>query len=69
MLNLIPNGIQSMSMDIQGLVESSANLGVVRTTDSEVTFECAVRSSVRTLKDSTTNKMALLAESLGGKFN
>jgi dipeptidase D len=69
MLTLIPNGIQSMSMDIQGLVESSANLGVVRTTDSEVTFECAVRSSVRTLKDSTTNKMALLAESLGGKFN
>jgi len=68
MLTLMPNGIQSMSMDIQGLVESSTNLGVIRTTDSEVTFECAVRSSVRTLKDSTTNKIALLAETLGGTF-
>ena len=67
-INLIPNGIQSMSMDIQGLVESSTNVGVVRTTDSEITFECAVRSSVRTLKDDVTNKMNLLAKSLNGKF-
>ncbi len=28
-LFLIPNGIQSMSMDIKGLVESSTNLGVI----------------------------------------
>ena len=69
LLNLIPNGIQTMSMDIEGLVESSTNLGVVRTTDSEITFECAVRSSVRTLKDTITNKMALLAETLDGKFD
>ena len=40
-----------MSMDINGLVESSTNLGVVHTTESLVTFECAVRSSVKTLKE------------------
>ncbi len=68
LLNLIPNGIQSMSMDIEGLVQSSTNLGVVHTTDSEVTFECAVRSSVSTLKDDITNKMELLSTSLDGKF-
>ncbi|MGL6106724.1 aminoacyl-histidine dipeptidase, partial [Romboutsia sp.] len=68
LLNLIPNGIQTMSMDIKGLVESSTNLGVLRTTDSEVTFECAVRSSVRTLKDAITNKMELLAKTLDGEF-
>ena len=39
LLNLIPNGIQSMSMDIKGLVESSTNLGVVRTNADDVTFE------------------------------
>ncbi len=68
LLNLIPNGIQTMSMDINGLVESSTNLGVVHTTESLVTFECAVRSSVKTLKEDITNKMDLLANSLGGKF-
>lgn len=67
-LNLIPNGIQTMSMDIEGLVESSTNLGVVYTFKNEVTFECAVRSSVETLKDDITNKMDLLANSLGAKL-
>ena len=68
LLNLIPNGIQSMSMDIKGLVESSTNLGVVRTNGDDVTFECAVRSSVGTLKDAITNKMDLLANTLDGSF-
>ena len=68
LLNLIPNGIQTMSMDIEGLVESSTNLGVVRTTDNEITFECAVRSSVSTLKNDITNKMKLLANTLNGSL-
>ena len=57
-----------MSMDIEGLVESSTNLGVVRTTDNEITFECAVRSSVSTLKNDITNKMELLANTLNGSL-
>ena len=68
LLNLIPNGIQTMSMDIEGLVESSTNLGVVHTTENSVTFECAVRSSVKTLKDDITNKFDLLATNLNGKL-
>ena len=56
-----------MSMDIEGLVESSTNLGVVHTTENSVTFECAVRSSVKTLKDDITNKMDLLAKQLRWK--
>ncbi|MGL5716660.1 MAG: aminoacyl-histidine dipeptidase [Paraclostridium sp.] len=66
MLNIIPNGIQTMSMDIENLVESSTNLGVLRTTDSSVTFECAVRSSVGSLKTNITNRMDLLTSQLGG---
>ncbi len=68
MLNLIPNAIQTMSMDIENLVESSTNLGVVRTTDSTVTFECAVRSSVKSLKDDITERMSLLVCELGGSL-
>lgn len=68
MLNLMPNGIQSMSMDIQGLVESSTNLGVLSTTDSEIIFESAVRSSVKTLKEDIVNRMKLLCCALDSKF-
>ena len=66
MLNIIPNGIQTMSMDIENLVESSTNIGVLRTTDSAVTFECAVRSSVGSLKTDITNRMELLTKQLNG---
>lgn len=68
MLNLIPNGIQTMSMDIKGLVQSSTNIGVVKTNDNSVLFESAVRSSVKSLKTDITNKISLLTESLNGDF-
>jgi dipeptidase D len=68
MLNLIPNGVQTMSMDIENLVESSTNLGVLRTTDSTVTFECAVRSSVKSLKEDITARMDLLISEFGGSL-
>ena len=68
MYNLIPNGIQTMSMDIEGLVESSTNLGVVINKDNEIIFESAVRSSVSSLRDDILNKMDLLTKSLNGNF-
>lgn len=68
MYNLIPNGVQTMSMDIQGLVESSTNLGVVVNSDNEILFESAVRSSVSTLKDDILSRMDLLTNALGGNF-
>ncbi|MCG4682730.1 aminoacyl-histidine dipeptidase, partial [Faecalibacillus intestinalis] len=52
----------------ENLVESSTNLGVVRTTDSTVTFECAVRSSVKSLKEDITARMNLLISELGGSM-
>lgn len=68
-LNLMPRGIQTMSADIGGLVESSTNLGVVVTNDNEVKFELATRSSVKSLKDDLNNRMNLLCKSLGVKLD
>lgn len=67
-LVLVPNGIQSMSMEIKGLVESSTNLGVVKTAGDSVYFINEIRSSVRTLKESITHTIKLLAETLGAEF-
>ncbi|MED3563263.1 aminoacyl-histidine dipeptidase [Bacillus xiapuensis] len=64
-LMLIPNGIQSMSMDIEGLVESSTNLGVVTTSETELHFASDSRSSVKSLKVDIVKKAQLIAEVLG----
>lgn len=67
-LVLIPNGVQTMSMEIPGLVESSTNLGVVTTTNSEISFESAARSSVRSLKASIISVGKKIAEVTGSNF-
>ncbi|ABK61663.1 aminoacyl-histidine dipeptidase [Clostridium novyi] len=64
-LMFMPQGVQTMSQDIEGLVESSSNLGVVVTNDDEVTFECAIRSSVKTLKEFIVSKIKLLCDNIG----
>lgn len=67
-LILIPNGIQTISLDIKGLVESSTNIGVVRTDDKEITFTSAVRSSVGTRKDEIKNQLQHLANLIDGNL-
>lgn len=64
-LMLIPNGVQSMSQDIDGLVESSNNLGVVKTLENKVTIECAMRSSVGSLKTNIANQLKILSAAIG----
>lgn len=48
-LNLIPNGVNTMSQTIHGLVESSQNLGVVLKKEDSVHFRISVRSSIDSL--------------------
>lgn len=60
-LLLIPNGVVTMSAEIQGLVVSSSNLGVVTTNGHEVCMESAVRSSVKSLKKSILEQSKAVA--------
>ncbi|WP_272508937.1 aminoacyl-histidine dipeptidase [Clostridium ganghwense] len=68
LLVLIPQGVQTMSMDIKGLVQSSTNLGVVTTTDTEITFESAIRSSVRSLKYEIVKRIESATKLVGAKM-
>lgn len=61
-LRLIPNGIQTMSEDVKGLVESSNNIGVLETKDNEIIFTSAVRSSVKSLKDEINDRIKVICE-------
>ena len=51
LLSCVPNGIQAMSMDLPGLVQTSLNLGVLRTEASVMTATFCVRSSVSSQKE------------------
>lgn len=65
-LNLMPEGIQAMSMDIPGLVETSLNMGVMRLEEEELTIWFSIRSSVASAKERTARKVQMLTELLGG---
>ena len=65
-LNLMPNGVQAMCIDLPGLVETSLNMGVVRLSEDNLQIGVSVRSSVASAKAYITNKVTQLTEFLGG---
>lgn len=65
-LNNMPNGVQAMSMDLPGLVETSLNLGVVEMEENTFVLRFSVRSSVASAKTYLGKKVELLTRVLGG---
>ena len=61
LLNAAPNGVQTWSKDIEGLVQTSLNLGIARL-DEELSLTFAVRSSVNSEKTELLEKLKALAE-------
>ncbi len=62
----LPGGIQRMSADVEGLVQTSLNLGILKTEEDDVSFSFAVRSSVETEKKELVNRISCLVAALGG---
>lgn len=67
-LVLVPDGVQTMSEDIKGLVESSLNLGVIEFNEDKITFVSSIRSSVKSLKYAIADKIASLAKLIGAEL-
>ena len=65
-LNLMPNGVQTMSMDLPDLVETSLNMGVVKIDETEISLCFSVRSSLESAKQFIARKLKQLTETLGG---
>lgn len=66
-LGELPYGVQSMSKDIEGLVQTSLNVGIVRTEGDKVVMTYSVRSSVNQEKDELNAKLKKIASDFGGK--
>ena len=60
-----PDGIMTMSCEIEGLVETSLNLGILNTTQDEVYMQYALRSNKATALDFLEMKMNDFAKGLG----
>ena len=67
----LPNGIQAMSADVEGLVETSLNMGVMTLTrdsgsEGTLTVKSAIRSSKESSKEYLTRRTVAMIELLGG---
>lgn len=65
MLNEFPCGVISMSNSIEGLVETSLNLGVASTSDKEVSFTFLIRSGDNSQRVALTDNVSRVAEKYG----
>ncbi len=69
LLRSLPNGVQHMSMDIPGLVETSLNVGIMTLNETAFSLSFSVRSSVTSRKYEVTDRLSFMAEFLGGSVN
>ena len=69
LLNAAPNGVQSWSEDIEGLVQTSLNLGVAVLDKEGLRLTFAVRSSVNQEKRDLLTRLRALAEEFGGSYS
>ena len=63
---LLPGGVQAMSGDVEGLVETSLNLGQLSMEREQLNLGFSVRSSIESAKYMLEEKLYALTESYGG---
>lgn len=66
-LLLLPNGVQTMSKEVEGLVQSSNNVGVLHTTEKEIHMVSCPRSSINSLKRDIIRRIETVAALCGGR--
>lgn len=66
LIQALPNGIIRMSQDIENLVETSLNLGVLILEEERLCLRYALRSSVGTAEKNLREQITFLAEMFGG---
>lgn len=65
-LRNLPNGVLRMNPDIKGLVQTSLNMGILKTCEDCIKIQFSVRSSVGSEKKELTDRVSTLIEMLGG---
>lgn len=68
LLFVLPNGVQTMSADIPGLVQTSLNLGILKLSEDRLQMDYSVRSSVGSEKEMLLEKVEAILASQGGSW-
>ncbi|MGN0161580.1 MAG: beta-Ala-His dipeptidase, partial [Lachnospiraceae bacterium] len=64
-----PNGVIRMSVEVEGLVETSLNCGVLSLDEDGVHLGFLIRSSIESAKWAVLDQLQYLTEFIGGDFN
>ncbi len=67
-LIILPNGVQTMSTEIENLVESSINLGVIKTSEDKIEIVASIRSALSSKKEFIMEQVELYLKSIGGSI-
>ncbi|WP_104401943.1 aminoacyl-histidine dipeptidase [Vibrio penaeicida] len=68
-LNAAPNGVIRMSDEIEGVVETSLNVGVITTEDDKVTVLCLIRSLIDSGREQVESTLRSIAELAGADLS
>lgn len=69
MLYEVPNGVKAWSKDIEGLVQTSLNLGILKSEDGKLSMSFSVRSSVNDEKTALTEELRAIAAKYGAEYS
>ncbi len=67
-LNACPNGVIRMSDEIEGVVETSLNVGVITTEENKVTVLCLIRSLIDSGRSQVEGMLSSVAELAGASI-
>jgi dipeptidase D len=68
LLNALPSGVIAMSKEIEGLVETSLNIGILKTENGKVIYSFALRSGVDSEKEKLAQRLVSLAEEFNAEI-
>ena len=69
LINGLPSGVIAMSKDIEGLVQTSLNLGIVDTSEGDVSISFSVRSAVGSEKRELGSTLRAFADKVGASYS
>ncbi|MDR1017151.1 MAG: aminoacyl-histidine dipeptidase [Lachnospiraceae bacterium] len=65
LLEAVPNGVQTYERSIEGLPETSLNIGLVRTKEDAITIRALVRTSIESKKEAMKEKLVACSKMVG----
>ena len=68
-LHVSPNGVQRMSLSVEGVVETSNNLAIVTVKDGEIAIENMVRSLIDSAREDHADAIASLYRLIGAEVS